>query len=468
MDPHLIDLLWEVHREVGAKEAIWIICGYRSPETNSMLRRRSSGVAEFSQHTLGKAIDFYIPGVPLERLREVGLRAQRGGVGFYPTSGHPSCIWTPAACATGRACRKRSSPACWRRASSNPLRRKPTRQRSAPSLFARLFGGGRDEDEDAKTAAAPAKPARKPATAPEARTEKPAVVAAAAESRIEKVADGAAAAGQTGQAGELPGRVGNLEARRQADPRLRVFGDRRRAGKLRSRVGNLQAGASRAGSGSGRAHRRVGNRHHQRARLLAGTAEHRGRGRAASRHARNGSRSPPRRRRRHRQRRSSDHGKRHALAADRSRRQRADPECSRLRGAAHSDRDRAYAADGPGNVACRTRCAAGNDHRGQAHRRSSVIGRGAQHHQGQRGAGGRSFQRSLDARHDREPERAELHEDDPARRHGLPQSRSVSAKAGDDGDDDVLERSVSRHDLRKIRRQRGGLRIDRHIQHGSR
>ena len=32
MDPHLIDLLWEVHREVGAKEAIWIICGYRSPE----------------------------------------------------------------------------------------------------------------------------------------------------------------------------------------------------------------------------------------------------------------------------------------------------------------------------------------------------------------------------------------------------------------------------------------------------
>jgi len=40
MDPHLIDLLWEVHHEVGAKGAIWIVCGYRSPETNSMLRRR--------------------------------------------------------------------------------------------------------------------------------------------------------------------------------------------------------------------------------------------------------------------------------------------------------------------------------------------------------------------------------------------------------------------------------------------
>src|SRR5262249_35821721 len=52
-------------------------------------RRRSSGVAQFSQHMLGKAIDFYIPGVSLEQLREAGLRAQRGGVGFYPTSGSP-------------------------------------------------------------------------------------------------------------------------------------------------------------------------------------------------------------------------------------------------------------------------------------------------------------------------------------------------------------------------------------------
>jgi hypothetical protein len=54
-----------------------------------MLRQRSSGVAKFSQHTLGKAMDFYIPGVPLEKLHAVGLYLQRGGVGFYPTSGSP-------------------------------------------------------------------------------------------------------------------------------------------------------------------------------------------------------------------------------------------------------------------------------------------------------------------------------------------------------------------------------------------
>ena len=89
MDPHLFDLLWEVYQESGATEPIQILCGYRSPSTNALLRRRSSGVAEHSQHMLGKATDFFIPGVPLEKLREIGLRMQVGGVGYYPTSGSP-------------------------------------------------------------------------------------------------------------------------------------------------------------------------------------------------------------------------------------------------------------------------------------------------------------------------------------------------------------------------------------------
>src|SRR6516162_7188380 len=89
MDPRLIDLVWEVRRDVGSNETIYVVCGYRSPKTNAMLRARSSGVAKFSQHMLGKAMDFYIPGVPLEQIRAVGLYLQRGGVGFYPTSGSP-------------------------------------------------------------------------------------------------------------------------------------------------------------------------------------------------------------------------------------------------------------------------------------------------------------------------------------------------------------------------------------------
>jgi uncharacterized protein YcbK (DUF882 family) len=89
MDPRLIDLVWDVQREIEAKSPIFIICGYRAPATNAMLRRRSGGVAQFSQHMLGKAMDFYIPGASLEQLRNIGLRLQRGGVGFYPTSGSP-------------------------------------------------------------------------------------------------------------------------------------------------------------------------------------------------------------------------------------------------------------------------------------------------------------------------------------------------------------------------------------------
>ena len=89
MDPRLLDLVWEAYRAAGATDYIQVVCGYRSPATNSMLRSRSRGVAKESQHMLGKAMDFYIPGVPLKKLRNIGLKMQGGGVGYYPTSGSP-------------------------------------------------------------------------------------------------------------------------------------------------------------------------------------------------------------------------------------------------------------------------------------------------------------------------------------------------------------------------------------------
>jgi len=89
MDPELLDLVWEVYRKVGARDYIYVVSSYRSPATNNMLRKRSRGVARNSQHTLGKAMDFYIPGVNLAKLRATGLRKQVGGVGYYPRSGSP-------------------------------------------------------------------------------------------------------------------------------------------------------------------------------------------------------------------------------------------------------------------------------------------------------------------------------------------------------------------------------------------
>lgn len=89
MDPRLMDVLWEVYRASGSRDHIHVISAYRAPETNTMLRKRSSGVAKKSQHTLGKAIDFYLPDVKISKLRSIALRKQDGGVGYYPASGSP-------------------------------------------------------------------------------------------------------------------------------------------------------------------------------------------------------------------------------------------------------------------------------------------------------------------------------------------------------------------------------------------
>ena len=89
MDPRLYDLLWEVHRSTGSRQPVHVVSAYRAPQTNDALRRRSRNVAQQSQHTVGRAVDFYLPDVPAERIRTLGLRMQRGGVGYYPRANTP-------------------------------------------------------------------------------------------------------------------------------------------------------------------------------------------------------------------------------------------------------------------------------------------------------------------------------------------------------------------------------------------
>ncbi len=89
IDPRTIDLAWEMHEELGSQEPINVICGYRSRDTNEMLRKTVGGQASQSQHITGKAIDITFPDVPLKRMRYSALIRERGGVGYYPTSGIP-------------------------------------------------------------------------------------------------------------------------------------------------------------------------------------------------------------------------------------------------------------------------------------------------------------------------------------------------------------------------------------------
>ncbi|MFT0862110.1 DUF882 domain-containing protein [Ancylobacter sp. G4_0304] len=203
MDPQLFDIVWEVYRETGATAPIQVIGGYRSPATNAMLRSRSRGVAQTSLHMQGKAMDFFIPGVPLAKIREAGLRLQRGGVGFYPTSGSPfvhldtggvrhwprmtrpelarvfpdgKTVHVPTdgkpmpryELALAEIESKGKEPGGAGAAfaglsgGNNPKRTGATA--GSKNLFASLFGGGKEDDDEESAAPAPAPQA--PATAP--------------------------------------------------------------------------------------------------------------------------------------------------------------------------------------------------------------------------------------------------------------------------------------------------------------
>ena len=89
IDPKLLDLLHELGGTLGVDSPYHVISGYRSAQTNAMLRARGgadSGVASGSLHMVGRAIDIRVPGVQLDHLREAARSLKLGGVGFYPSS----------------------------------------------------------------------------------------------------------------------------------------------------------------------------------------------------------------------------------------------------------------------------------------------------------------------------------------------------------------------------------------------
>lgn len=86
IDPRLIDIIYTVQRMTGKTTPYEVLSGYRSPKTNKMLRRTSSGVAKKSLHMEGRAIDLRMDGVRTTRIRDVAKSLQAGGVGYYAKS----------------------------------------------------------------------------------------------------------------------------------------------------------------------------------------------------------------------------------------------------------------------------------------------------------------------------------------------------------------------------------------------
>ena len=88
-DPRLFDLLYDLTAKLhDSGGEIDVICGYRTPWSNEFLRTRSAhtGVAVHSLHMQAEAIDIRLPGISTAEVRDVALRMQRGGVGYYPVS----------------------------------------------------------------------------------------------------------------------------------------------------------------------------------------------------------------------------------------------------------------------------------------------------------------------------------------------------------------------------------------------
>jgi uncharacterized protein YcbK (DUF882 family) len=93
MDPHNFDIMAAAHRLTDADEAYMLLSGYRSPETNAMLRENSRGVARNSLHMRGQAADLRLQSRSMRELAKAAEACGAGGVGRYSRSNfvHMDC-----------------------------------------------------------------------------------------------------------------------------------------------------------------------------------------------------------------------------------------------------------------------------------------------------------------------------------------------------------------------------------------
>lgn len=93
IDPRMIDIAAASHRLLQTDEPYMMLSGYRSPQTNAMLRSRSSGVARNSLHMTGKAADLRLKSRSVAQVSRAAISCNGGGVGRYSRSNftHMDC-----------------------------------------------------------------------------------------------------------------------------------------------------------------------------------------------------------------------------------------------------------------------------------------------------------------------------------------------------------------------------------------
>lgn len=90
IDPRLIDVMEELLSALALPQdtQIELTSGYRSAAHQAEMAQKDENAARKSLHTTGQAADIRIPGVKGKAIGAVALTLQKGGVCYYPKTGH--------------------------------------------------------------------------------------------------------------------------------------------------------------------------------------------------------------------------------------------------------------------------------------------------------------------------------------------------------------------------------------------
>jgi uncharacterized protein YcbK (DUF882 family) len=93
IDPRTVDIMAAAHRLMDVTEPYMMLSGYRSPQTNAMLRSQSRGVARDSLHMRGQAADLRLKSRSVSQIARAAEACASGGVGRYSRSNfvHMDC-----------------------------------------------------------------------------------------------------------------------------------------------------------------------------------------------------------------------------------------------------------------------------------------------------------------------------------------------------------------------------------------
>jgi uncharacterized protein YcbK (DUF882 family) len=93
VDVRAIDIIAASHNIMDASEPYQLLSGYRSPQTNKMLRSRSRSVARNSLHMQGQAADLRLATRSVGQMARAAASCRAGGVGSYASSNfvHMDC-----------------------------------------------------------------------------------------------------------------------------------------------------------------------------------------------------------------------------------------------------------------------------------------------------------------------------------------------------------------------------------------